>query len=251
VFNMKVPHGQRKMIALLAVVFFIGVIHIANLNVRGLFVSVFAPLHGMIWGADSQNSNSNIEEVFDLRQQVIALQDAQEENDELRRALALEIHQDFQFVEAVPFGKHIAEDTLLISIEDVSHVKEGMPVITPGKVVVGRVGRVDGKAATVKLISEKGNSISAQVSNSPITGIIRGKGASGMLLDLVPHEDTLVAGDVLVTTTLGGIFPKNLLIGEITQVIQEGTDSFQKAEVNPFFDMKKTNLLFVITQYSI
>jgi len=52
-----------------------------------------------------------------------------------------------------------------------------------------------------------------------------------------------------VTSSLGGIFPSGLLIGEIENVIKDDTEPFQQAEIKSKFDLKEINLLFVITEH--
>ena len=69
------------------------------------------------------------------------------------------------------------------------------------------------------------------------------------MLDLGEYEEEIHENDVIVTSSLGGVFPENLLVGKVQSVIRRGSDPFQKATVEPFFNIKKANLLFILTGY--
>jgi len=69
-----------------------------------------------------------------------------------------------------------------------------------------------------------------------------------VVLDLVPVDDALNEGDILVTSSLEGTFPKGLLVGRITKVEKNDQSPHQRAQVQPFFNITADNL-FVITNY--
>ena len=264
---MKFTTARNKTFVFIAVIFFILALNFVSKEVRGFFgnfswsaqsvfwnagdtVSDF--FSGMFQGTELKQKNKNlISENFALMQEVVSLRDTAQENAELRLALRLGVQEEFTFVEAVPIGKNILEDVLIIKIHKRSKISKGMPVITSNKIIVGRIQEVRGETATVQLLSEKESSIDAKIAGKNVTGIIRGKGASQLLFDLVEHEQEISEGDLLVTTQLGGIFPENILIGEIKNVLQKGAEPFQKAEVIPFFDIAQTKLLFVLIEYDL
>ena len=63
------------------------------------------------------------------------------------------------------------------------------------------------------------------------------------------REENLSQGDIVVTSALGGIFPKGLLVGRIKQIKRSDVEPFQQAEIEPFFDISQTNNLFVILEF--
>ena len=83
----------------------------------------------------------------------------------------------------------------------------------------------------------------------PVYGAVKGKGWLAVYLDLVPVDSEINSGDVLITSALEGIFPKDLLVGKITSKDKNDLKPFQTASIDPFFDVKKTDKLFVITDY--
>jgi len=128
-------------------------------------------------------------------------------------------------------------------------IQPGMPVITSSRIVVGRVREVFSNVSTIRLLSHKESKFDGKIPGRQITGIVRGQGRQKALFDLVPHEEQLEIGDSVVTSNLGGIFPENLLVGEVTDVIKTGADPFQKAHVNPFFHIESAETVFVIVNF--
>ena len=122
-----------------------------------------------------------------------------------------------------------------------------MPVITAGKAAVGMVVESFSTHARVQLISAKESKLDAKIAETQVTGVIRGQGGQKLMLDLVPQEDELREGDIVLTSNLGDVFPENLLIGEVANVLKSGADPFQKANLKPFFNLKSSELVFVIT----
>ncbi|MDP4007469.1 MAG: rod shape-determining protein MreC, partial [bacterium] len=70
-----------------------------------------------------------------------------------------------------------------------------------------------------------------------------------VLLDLIPKEEELEEGDVVVTSSLGGVFPDDLLVGELQYVQKSDLTAFQGGAVKPFFQIQKDNSLFILRNY--
>src|SRR5207237_1162769 len=87
------------------------------------------------------------------------------------------------------------------------------------------------------------------ITKNLIHGALKGGGNFSIYLDLVDSDSDIKEGDVLVTSALEGIFPPDLLIGKITSSDKNDIKPFQTAKVQPFFDIKNIDNLFVITNY--
>jgi rod shape-determining protein MreC len=57
-------------------------------------------------------------------------------------------------------------------------------------------------------------------------------------------------GDIVLTSGLGGNFPKNLLIGQVTAVRQRDIELFQEADVAPAVNLGKLEIVFVIRNFT-
>ena len=63
----------------------------------------------------------------------------------------------------------------------------------------------------------------------------------------IPVEASILQGDDVVTSGFGGIFPKGILIGTISQVVNTKNELDRYATVNPATDFSKLETVLVIT----
>ncbi len=62
------------------------------------------------------------------------------------------------------------------------------------------------------------------------------------------RTEEVAVGDVVVTSGLGGNFPKGLMVGEVKKVDKKGHGVFQYAELVPSVDMTRLEEVFVIME---
>jgi rod shape-determining protein MreC len=66
-----------------------------------------------------------------------------------------------------------------------------------------------------------------------VEGIVRGSIDGGLSLDFVSRETTVKPGDVIITSGKGGVFPKGLVVGEVSKVDRRGDSLYQDITVVP------------------
>jgi len=132
-------------------------------------------------------------------------------------------------------------------------VKPGMPVIT-ARGLVGQIDQVRPNSATVKLVTDPTSSVNALVQRSRATGVVQGvQGATGtnLIMRFLPQiEGIAQKGDLVLTSGLGGRFPRRLLIGEITEVRRRDVDMFQEAVVRPAVDLSQLEMVIVVRYFT-
>ena len=126
-------------------------------------------------------------------------------------------------------------------------VRKGMAVISTDG-VVGQILKASPNYATVLLITDYNSAIDSIVQKTRARAIVEGKGENRCQLKYLLRTDEVNVGDVIVTSGLGGNFPKGLLIGEIRQVEKKGRSIFQYAELAPSVDLTKLEEVLVITE---
>jgi len=254
---------NKILITVIVVILLVFLLNVFQKEVRSLFYSFSAPIQKVLWGAGEGTSDSlqSIVRVKTLKQeldelklenqellsQVVALKDLKEENETLRQALGLELQKDFKLSLVQIIGKDISQDFILIDKGSKDGISENMPVITQQKVLVGKIGQVYENFSKVMLISHKESSFDAKIDD--ISGVVKGQGDFRTLFDLIPREENLSQGDIIVTSALGGIFPKGLLVGRIKEIKRNDVDPFQQAEIEPFFDISQSEILFIILEF--
>lgn len=139
-------------------------------------------------------------------------------------------------------------------------ISEGMPVISQQNVLLGKVIKVYKDFSKIMLISNKDSVVNVKVQQlvapenkteniSEVDGVVKGLGGLNAYLDLVPIDNEINTDEVLVTSSIEGSFPKDLLVGRIVQKEKNDQEPFQQAKISLFFDIKKIDNLFVITNY--
>ena len=66
----------------------------------------------------------------------------------------------------------------------------------------------------------------------------------------VPQKDEINQGDIARTTSLGGKFPKNILVGEIASIRKNDAESFQEGTIIPYFTPTSLSRLFLVTNFN-
>jgi rod shape-determining protein MreC len=127
-------------------------------------------------------------------------------------------------------------------------VKRGMPVLTPDG-VVGRIGRVSGQTSDIMLLVDPRSAIDVVVPRTGGRGILRGKaGENGYRcsIEYLTRGQPAQVGDKVVTSGLGGAFPRDLPVGHVTTVLPGAVGLFQEVEVTPDVDFARLSEVLVV-----
>lgn len=234
-------------------------------GVRNFFYSLSAPIQKSLWGTGEKTVNlfkailksGDLQKELDelrfenqkLLSKIASLNTLREENETLRQALNVGLQNEFKLEFAEIISKDIDEDYILIDKGSGSGISENMPVITESKILLGRIGEVSKNFSKVMLISNTKSTFEAKIQDKEIQGIIDGKGDLSLSLRLLSQENDIQDGDLIITTALGGIFPKGLLIGEIKKIEKSDVKPIQEAIISPFFDLTRFRSLFIILDF--
>jgi rod shape-determining protein MreC len=139
--------------------------------------------------------------------------------------------------------------TVLLDKGEGDGVKRGMAVVTADG-AVGHVVAVSSRAAKVLLVTDRASSVDVMVERSRARGIVEGHTESLCRLKYVVHGDDVREGDHLLSSGMGGIFPKGLPVGRVARISSEKHGLFQNAVVEPAVDFNKLEEVFVILELS-
>ena len=127
-------------------------------------------------------------------------------------------------------------------------LRRGMPVVTQ-QGLVGRVAAVTADAARVQLITDPASTINVKLEPSRAQAVIRGAVSGEISLAMIPQSAPVEIGDLILTSGLGGNYPTNILIGQVTGVRRRETDLFQSASVQPVVDFNQLEIVLIITNF--
>jgi len=138
---------------------------------------------------------------------------------------------------------------ITINVGQADGVAVGMPVVTGGAVLVGRVAETGLHTSKVQLITDPGSNVAAMLQQSRATGLVVGQPDGSLRMLYIPQEDTVQVGDVVLTSGLGGAFPRGLVLGQVSQVVKQDFALFQEAVIHPAVDYRRVELTLVITSF--
>ncbi|MCX7918084.1 MAG: rod shape-determining protein MreC [bacterium] len=154
-----------------------------------------------------------------LRQQIRWYMSERQELNRLRKLLALKETLPYQTVAAEVIATSPSNYYFTITIDKGSQhgLKRNMVVLAADG-VLGRILQVASNASKVLLISDQRSAVGAMIERTRARGIIDGIGKGQCKLTLEQTDIDVKLGDTVVTSGLGGVFPKDLVLGTITQI---------------------------------
>lgn len=144
--------------------------------------------------------------------------------------------------------------TFVIDLGENQGIQKYMPVVAPAG-LVGFVSDVYANSARVQSILDPRTStgVIVQRPESRLATLARGNVASPTSLELinVPKDGDVLEGDTLITSGLGGLYPKGIVVGHIGDV-QKGKEGFiSHADIYPAVNMYKIEEVFVIMGFQV
>lgn len=155
------------------------------------------------------------------------------EKDALAKALLLKEKRKVNFVLAkIISGESLDRNYLIINKGKESNLKKGEVVISPEKVLIGKISELFSNYSKVKLISAPKSKFPIKIKEKE--GIAEGKGNFKIFFKYFPKELEIKEGE-FVFTDQGKDFPEGLLVGQVISFQKSDIKEFQKGEIKPAF----------------
>ncbi|TYR76827.1 rod shape-determining protein MreC [Rossellomorea vietnamensis] len=204
---------------------------------------------------ENQKLKSRLEELVKLETMV---KDLEKDNDELREILGKEENlRDFDPIQATVIARNPGqwEDLLVIDKGKVQGVQSNMAVIT-AQGLIGKVKSVKQFSSTIELLSNKNpnNRISALIQGEEnVIGSIEGYDTERdqLLVKRIPNDMPVEEGSKVITSGLGGVFPKGLPIGEVKEIESDQYGLTQTAYVEPTADLYHLEHVIVVDRSKV
>lgn len=154
-----------------------------------------------------------------------------------------------------PCGELVGSDPnpylryITINVGSLQGVRVGMPAVSSGAMLVGRVSQVSPRTCKIQLLNDAGSSVAAILQTSRVTGLVEGQPDGSLQMAYIPQDETIEIGDIVLTSGLGGVLPKGLVIGQVTDIQQLGYELHQTASVRPAVDFSRLEMVLIITQF--
>jgi rod shape-determining protein MreC len=188
-----------------------------------------------------------------LRQQIRALGETGRENLRLRELVNLKEHTVFRNVAARVIGRDASNWWKSIQIDRGINdgIRNNMPVLNADG-LVGKTIAVTRGESRVLLLVDPNCKVSALLQDSRESGVVFGSenvfnAFPSCVMTYVNRDAKLKDAEAVITSGLGGVFPKGILIGMVTRAqLNKQTAMYQDVEIKPAVDFRRLEEVIVI-----
>jgi rod shape-determining protein MreC len=204
-----------------------------------------------LWHVKSQNTRL-FEENRKLQGQIMGLKDAENENLRLRELLNFQEKMKLETIIARVIAKDVSTEFRAVRINrgENAGIKKGMAVITY-EGVVGRVIRTTRSTADVVTILDLLSAVDTVIERSRARGVVEGLTDELCQLKFTLRTDDIRVGDVLLSSGLGGVYPRGVAVGTVSHVKKKQFGITQDVEVKPTVDFTKLDEVMIVTDQRV
>ena len=213
------------------------------------FSETVAAIRGI--GGTLEKNRELSRELVRVQAELNSLQDVELDNLRLRRALGFHEKQPARVIACDVIGRDISGwwNSVRIGKGRKDGIQKGQAVISPDG-LVGKTLEPTAHTAEVLMISDPACQVSAKIKRLDVFGLVRGagvtlKGEPRAVIDFINKDRKIRINDEVVTSGLGA-FPEGVHIGYISQIEQDKSGLFQRAEIIPRATLGLLDYVFVI-----
>ena len=221
--------------------------------VRFVGSAVAAPFNAI--GNVFSNLTASQESLDDLKKQnevltskVAELSEAQKTAERLEGLVGLQSTYNLKSTAARIVGASGDAWTSTVTIDKGS--ADGLTInmpVTSSAGVIGQIIEVSAKTSTVRLIGDENSGVSAMVQDTRAQGMLQGQPDGTLRLEYVSVDSDVKVGDIIVTSGIGGVFPKGLPLGTVSSVEKSANDVYYTIVVRAQTTAENNEEVLVIT----
>lgn len=195
-------------------------------------------------------------EIADLRAQLVDYYDLKDENARLWQYYGIKKeNEDYEILPANVIRRDANQDfysfTADVGTTDGVNVQD--PVINENG-LIGYVSEVNATSCKVTTILSPDAQVGATDKNTGDNGIITGNALycdkNQTTLINIDSTSNVKVGDIISTSGLGGVYPDNVVIGEVKELNYDLFDATMYAVVEPYQDITQVTNVVVLTNFS-
>lgn len=191
----------------------------------------------------------------EYRAQLTDYYDCKKQVEEYKKMLGIKTdHPDMQMLSAAVIARGSIDLFSDFSIDQGSMdgVSIGDPVITADG-LVGWVSKVYSTTSVVTTIYSESTHIGASAKARRETGVIESNimlaDEHQVKLSFLGTETKVAEGDIITTTGLSGMFPKDVLVGKVVSIAVSDDKLSKYAIIKPYADIENLTDVFVVTNF--
>ncbi len=214
-------------------------------SVKNFFSDIF------LSGERAEENEKLKESILSLEADIRMLEGYKTENERLRAMLELnDSRTEFESIGANVIARDSSEfhDTITVDKGTKDGVKEGSVVTVP-EGLVGVVSEAGYNYSKVKTIYDSQSSVGAICLRSGDMGIVEATGSlSGggkCVMNSIDKSAKTVVGDIIETSGTGGIFPRGIMIGKVTQIKEDNRNLTLTAIIETSVNINNIDVVMV------
>lgn len=260
---------NRRVIISLIVLALILIGHYSGLlkPLEGAVFSAAKPLNKIFYSKSSEISNSSEKSERDLSEELASCQqktvslavdsaranELQDENNKLRAFINFFSNHEYRKVYADVLAqeflseKNEARQNIIIDKGFKDGVSVGLGVINEEGVIIGKVIEAKDRSAKICLITSNSCKLAATLQNQDkTTGVSEGNLGLTIKMNFIPQTEKININDLVITSGLGEIIPRGLLIGRVSEVMDKSNEIWQSAVIEPLVDLNNLTIVAVV-----
>ncbi|MBU1037349.1 rod shape-determining protein MreC [Patescibacteria group bacterium] len=180
----------------------------------------------------------------------LKLSSLETENEYLRAELDFLKKEKYQYQSVNILGRLPTDNQILILDKGASSgLKEGQAVTAAQGVIVGKILKAEEDIAYAMLLTDIKSKLAVSLADfSDTSGLLVGQTGSSLLMDLIPYNQEIKIGDIVVTSNLEESIPTGLVVGEVSQIDSTLGEIFKQAKITPFFSYQNLQSLTIIVE---
>lgn len=212
----------------------------------GKKVSDTVALIGTIRQLAKENAQLREQTVTQLAE-IADLTNVKNENEQLRQDLNFSnLHPELSLLPAEiisysPIGSYQA---FTINKGSSDGIKENQAVVSSG-FLIGKVKNSTESTAEVWLLTNRNLATPVILTGSQVTGILKG-GIRGLVVDNVPVDTAITPGELVVSSSLEGLYPAGLAIGQVEETISQKEEIFIALRISSPVNIANVRTVFVV-----
>lgn len=111
--------------------------------------------------------------------------------------------------------------------------------------VIGRTINIAGSSSRVLLLNDINSRIPVKFSETGVNAILAGNNSQLLQINFMPIDEKVAVGDLVLTSGMGGVFPPDLPVGNVSEITPLG-----EIKIEPSVDLNRLNYVSVI-EYEI
>ena len=191
-----------------------------------------------------------------MRNEVQEAEAIKAENEQFRKYLELKAeHLDYTFENADIVGHGSGNYMTVFTLSKGKNygIEAGMPIISENGGLIGGITDSGGTWSSASSITDPSSSVGAFVERSLSSGIVSGDynlGRSGLCkMAYLDESADIRTGDRILTSGVGSVYPRGLVIGTVTEVAVDESTRSKYAIIRPLAELNGLSSVMVLTTY--